>query len=777
MKKRRIRKWLGGILAATIAVSSFGAAPATASEAAEGRLGWCQETGGVSYYDETGARTTGWKKISGKWYTFSRIGFLQNGWVKTGKNWSFSASDGSALTGKWKKWKGKWYYLKPNAYMAVGWKKISGKYYYFRSDGSMASGEYIGGYWIKKDGTWDGRNAGGAWHKDKKGWWYSEKKTGWYPKSRWLWIDGACYYFNAKGYLATGTTIQGSAVDKSGAWVKAGKKENRLGAAKTGSLVTGLGSVNTDYTYTITPMLAPFNSYFFIATDNPDPDSFSFVDKDSVYSTSGGSITPDTTKYEDVKYENAKTLRVKGGYIARGSGTDGGELYLVERKATSTTPVYNLTTGETDYRTNYETKETTRKVKVAAVVDDVDYLINTYTKGKTAFFDKMSAVQTGLGGICLYSGVYILGELKMSTTTPYYGISTSPHVDQRYYIQDPYYRQDSRSMLISALYPYRLDSLGFPGKLSAVAKRLDPRVTTARNSSSHYMVDITLNGTTKSYGGQGSGGGQGINRSQILYTFTFDKSAKDASTKVNMKDLESRIREYGALKVDQNEGKTVTPLTWAKVRKDVGDGSYVRLVLLTSVFGGQSDGYTYLYDDGSTTEGISYMGNIGYMYNCWFEGRYYNRWEYYYPGATLEKTVEDEQPSLVFKDATIRLPKGKQYYCYMSKKENGKMTTRERTVEEYGYDPATGKWPGYLRYTYDKESGSWTATSLTSTYSGIYYKEGNTKVSVQGEEFLDDITITMEEAKEMQLDKNTNVAPSEFLIYDMKSAPGTRGTN
>ena len=35
----------------------------------------------------------------------------------------------------------------------------------------------------------------------------------------------------------------------------------------------------------------------------------------------------------------------------------------------------------------------------------------------------------------------------------------------------------------------------------------------------------------------------------------------------------------------------------------------------------------------------------------------------------------------------------------------------------------------------------------------------------------------MDEAKEMQIDRNTDVPPSEFLIYDMSVEPGTKGTN
>ena len=46
---------------------------------------------------------------------------------------------------------------------------------------------------------------------------------------------------------------------------------------------TGVEKTVTDYTYEITPLLAPFNTFFFVKTDNPDPMSFRFLDSESVY--------------------------------------------------------------------------------------------------------------------------------------------------------------------------------------------------------------------------------------------------------------------------------------------------------------------------------------------------------------------------------------------------------------------------------------------------------------------------------------------------------------
>jgi len=536
--------------------------------------------------------------------------------------------------------------------------------------------------------------------------------------------------------------------------------------------------ITTDYSYEIIPMVAPFNQFFFVKTDNPDPDSFDFVDKDTKYSDSDGSISSTDTRFADVVYKNKETGRVNGGYIFVGSGTDGGTLVLRSRIVTGKTPVYNLTTGVTTYSKDYVNNETDVKVKVAALKSEVDYLIDTYAAGRTKFFDKLDAVQAGLSSICLYSGVYVLGDLVKSNTSPYYGLSTSPHVDQNFYIQDPYSRKDNQPMLIGQLYPFCHDSLGFPGTIAAAAKKLDPSVTTKQSSSAHYIVEVTYNGTTRSYGGAGNGGGQGINKDQILYKFKFNKASDDAYTKRDLDTLRTRICEYGKLTVDDTKGMDLEPLTWAQVRKSVGTGGrYVRLVLINSIFfGGGGVGYTYLYDDGSTSEGSSGFVSIGQFSNVWYDGRYFNNHEYIYPGAELEDTVENVKPSLVFKDYKLKLPDdGKTYYYYgiTQKTSWGGYYGYTNIDSADGYDKATGTWKGFTTFRYDAENKVWKADILNKAY---YKKDGN-YVMIDDPDFIEACTLTMEEAKAMKVDRNTNVTPQNFLIYDMKSKPGTAGTN
>ena len=260
-----------------------------------------------------------------------------------------------------------------------------------------------------------------------------------------------------------------------------------------------------------------------------------------------------------------------------------------------TRPIKNLNTGETKYEKEYEYRDTAVTVQVDALKDVVEYLISTYGDSSKTYFDNLSGIQSGFKKECLYSGVYVLGEQKKSTTTPYYGLSTSPHVDHDFYIQSPYYRDDSKSMLVSCLYPMIYDSLGFPSIMKSVAEELDSTVSVKWSSTSHYLIDVTYNGETQSYGGAGSGGGQGINADQIKYWYSFDGSDDDAYMKCNLKDVSSMIREYGELEVPE-EPTDQPKLTWESVRKTVGkEGSYVKLTLLTSVFGGSTDGYTFMY--------------------------------------------------------------------------------------------------------------------------------------------------------------------------------------
>lgn len=707
----------------------------------KGQNGWWFVKGSrVKFVNSVEQNSNGWWAIRNGKVDFNYTGFADNS------------------NGWWYAEKGKITFKKTDVIQGTvkgqsGWWYVKGSKVQFVDSVEKNSN----GWWFVKKGMVDFSFTGIA--KNSSGWWYCKKGK-------------VVFDYTGDVKCDKGGTVT----------VKGGKVTGNDGQGNIATLMSSSkyisGKEFSGYTYEITPMVYPFNDYFFIKTDNPDPDSFYFVDKSTKYSDEEGSIAATTERFADVKYEDAETGRVKGGYIARGSYTDGGTLYIAERKVVREIGCYNLSTGEWENEKEYETKVTNKTVKVKAVKDSVDYIIDTYTKDKSGFFNKMDAAQAGLYSICLYSGAYVLGELHKSEEVPYYGISTSPHNDQNFYIQEPYYRSDSRYMLMSSLYPYRLDSIGFPSMMVSVAQRMQPSATYKWDEYYHYDVSITYKGKTQTYGGAGHGGGQGINEDQIIYRFLFDKSKNDASTKTDLDTVRQRLCEYGALDVDEDEGKTMTPLKWSDVKKQVGEGSYARVVLMDSMFFGASGtGYTYLYDNGSGYDGSDGFVSIGCMSNVWFDGRYFNVREYYYPGATFEDTVENVQPGLVFKDYTLKLPNdGKEYYTYMGSYEYEGQTYYYglTPVSESGYNAKTGKWKGYTTFTYDESSKSWRNYELENI---IYYDKNNNPVKLTNSKYLDGCTITMDEAKAMKLDKNTNKDPSSFLIYDRVTKPGTKGSN
>ncbi len=131
----------------------------------------------------------GWFHNGGKWYYFNRDGVMQTGWRYLSYNGISN-----------------WYYFKPEysvdtnyGKMLRGWHEIDGTWYYFHKDGSMASNEWVGGYWLSRNGAWKYQPKG-RWRKNSKGWWFEDER-GWYPKGETVKINGVTYTFDEKGYL------------------------------------------------------------------------------------------------------------------------------------------------------------------------------------------------------------------------------------------------------------------------------------------------------------------------------------------------------------------------------------------------------------------------------------------------------------------------------------------------------------------------------------------------------------------------------------------------
>ena len=87
------------------------------------------------------------------------------------------------------------------------------------------------------------------------------------------------------------------------------------------------------------------------------------------------------------------------------------------------------------------------------------------------------------------------------------------------------------------------------------------------------------------------------------------------------------------------------------------------------------------------------------------------------------------------------------------------------------YDSKTGVWKGYTYFVYDEESGNWLARQLTGITTMSY--QSSLAKTCTDPDFIDACTLTPDEVKAMNIDRNTDVEPTEYYIYDKSDAPGT----
>ena len=515
------------------------------------------------------------------------------------------------------------------------------------------------------------------------------------------------------------------------------------------------------YSYTITPLLAPFNEYFFVKTDNPDPTSFRFVDKTSAYiedqpsfiSAAWDSWDDKPYLYQDIKYQNRNTGMVDGGYIFCGLDTDGGEIVLQTKSGSDS---YNVTWNDTKI-----------KLKLPALKDNVDYLIDTYAT-KSSFFDNMDAVQEGFSSICLYSGSYIKGNLKRATD--YWGMSTSPHKDQLFYIQSPYTRDDAMSLFASAIYPYRYDSLGFPSVMSRVAKRLDSSAQISWDDDFHYMVNVTYKGDTRSYGGQGNGKGQGISEDKIKQYYTFG----NGGTKITLEGTKKLLDEYSQVEM-KDDIPRADSITWKSIYNTVGNGSWVRLIATTSIFGGTHTGCSYLYRKGDGSNfytgsagdngaEIYWGGDLGYASDVWVDGRYVDAWECFVPG---EKFEDHPHSDILLK---MSVPQIKYEYENIYNEETGLYDTVFTII-------SVSEEQKNARFSYQSDENLWRCIYVDELYddgcASYYDIEYLVREGVLDKKYLRDYVLTPDDVAKLKVDRNTNKIPDDYYIYDQTAKPGT----
>ena len=128
-----------------------------------------------------------------------------------------STSESTQAADGWKKSKGDWYYYQDGK-TVTGWKEIDGKWYFFGKSGKMEKDAYRQGYYLTKDGSWDGKAKVKGWIKTDNGWWkFQLAGKDAYVKNTWKMINGKWYYFQEEGYMEDTCFVQGWWLGKSGA--------------------------------------------------------------------------------------------------------------------------------------------------------------------------------------------------------------------------------------------------------------------------------------------------------------------------------------------------------------------------------------------------------------------------------------------------------------------------------------------------------------------------------------------------------------------------------
>ena len=525
------------------------------------------------------------------------------------------------------------------------------------------------------------------------------------------------------------------------------------------TVVEGTKKIN-GYSYEISPLLSPFNEYFFVKTDNPDPTSFRFIDKSSKYENNA-LIEVETDFYDsdkiktyaDVEYSNTKTGRVNGGYIFRSYATDGGEIVLQQKE------------GSGWYSSWTDTKV---KIKLPILKDEADYLIDRFGN-ETNYFDKMDAIQEGFDSICFYSGSYIRGNIYKSGNN--WLLASGGHIDQSFYIYSPYERKDSKSLFASALYPFRYDSLGFPGMMGKISTRLSSSASYKWSSTSHYLIEVTYGGVTRTYGGAGNIEGVGISEDKIKEFFSFNDTKK-----LNLTSLQDLLIYYSNIKMPDDIPRD-GELTWKKICNDVGDGSWVRMNGSNTKINDEwvvSPSYAYMFkkDDkdyyNDSEWGIGYKnyygGSLGYARDAWVDGRYVNEWRKLVPGESFEQHPTSD---IILKN--VNVPQITYRTSYKYNYEEGKY------VKEY-YDVEVREEPKTAIFYYDEDRKEWIIGGSAfddecASYGVIIDLIEQNKVDSK---YLDAITLTLDEVKALKVDQNTNKNPEHGFIYDGTVTPGTK---
>ena len=166
---------------------------------------WKKTSAGWTYSDSKGwSAKNCWQKINGKWYFFDKKGIMEKDAYRRGYYLQKNGAwDGKGKVSGWIQDKEGWYFAlnKSSSYLKNTWKKINGSWYRFNKKGYMTVSEFVKGWWVNKSGK-QTDPVKYTWYKTKNSWWYG-KKNGWYAKNSTYTIDGKAYSFDTRGYLVT----------------------------------------------------------------------------------------------------------------------------------------------------------------------------------------------------------------------------------------------------------------------------------------------------------------------------------------------------------------------------------------------------------------------------------------------------------------------------------------------------------------------------------------------------------------------------------------------
>lgn len=302
--------------------------------------------------------------------------------------------------------------------------------------------------------------------------------------------------------------------------------------------------------------------------------------------------------------------------------------------------------------------------------------------------------------------------------------------------------------------------------ISTIALRIQSDAAVHWDSYYHDTVIITYNGETKSYGGQGQGGGQAVAENQILKYYKFDNSTNDEAAAISLKNSKQLLLDYGKLEVYKEEEHVPDLLTWKDVQNTVGkEGAHIQIVRLgsSSGYGPAGIGYSYIYDDGYTyySDSNGFYGTA--VSDAWFGGRYYNDNECFEYGASFE---EHSTADIYIKDPVIPVPEECVYY-YGPTEDNNRSYRLLDFSTYTGYDAATGVWKGVFKFTYYSSTDTWEAEVISQACRG---KNG---AFVSDNTFIEAYTLTREEVLALGIDSNKDRYPDTYYTYNKLTPPGT----